>query len=56
MRIFKKTDDDGELSEIEGFVETVREARMPPQVEKSSSKNWKSLIEPALQPRNTPLA
>ena len=43
MRIFKKADDDGELSEIDGFVETVQEARMPPQVEKIVLKELEKL-------------
>ena len=43
MRIFKKADNDGDLSEIDGFVETVREARMPPQVEKIVLKELEKL-------------
>jgi len=43
MRIFKKNDDTEEFSEIDGFEETIREARMPPQVEKIALKELEKL-------------
>jgi ATP-dependent Lon protease len=43
MRIFKKEEDNQEPTEIDGFVEMVREARMPPQVEKIALKELEKL-------------
>ena len=43
MGIFKKAEDNQEPSEIDGFVETVREARMPPPVEKIALKELEKL-------------
>ena len=43
MGIFKKAEDNQEPSEIDGFVELVREARMPPQVEKIALKELEKL-------------
>ena len=43
MGIFKKAEDNQEPTEIDGFVETVREARMPPQVEKIALKELEKL-------------
>jgi len=43
MGIFKKTEDNQEPTEIDGFVATVREARMPTQVEKIALKELEKL-------------
>jgi len=43
MGIFKKAEDNQEPNEIDGFVETVREARMPPPVEKIALKELEKL-------------
>ena len=43
MGIFKKAEDNHEPTEIDGFVETVREARMSPQVEKIALKELEKL-------------
>ncbi|MGB9442816.1 MAG: endopeptidase La [Desulfobacterales bacterium] len=43
MGIFKKAEDNQETTEIDGFVATVREARMPAQVEKVALKELEKL-------------
>jgi len=43
MGIFKKAEDNQEPTEIDGFVELVREARMPPQVENIALKELEKL-------------
>jgi len=43
MGIFKKSEDNQTPTEIDGFVATVREARMPPQVEKIALKELEKL-------------
>jgi len=43
MGIFKKAEDNQEPNEIDGFVETVQEARMPPPVEKIALKELEKL-------------
>jgi ATP-dependent Lon protease len=43
MGIFKKAEENQEPTEIDGFVEMVREARMPPQVEKIALKELEKL-------------
>jgi ATP-dependent Lon protease len=43
MGIFKKAEDNQQPTEIDGFVATVREARMPPQVEKIVLKELEKL-------------